>query len=86
MSGTVAGTTGTSSFLNTGISYWTMSPGYFSASKLSENMYIMNSDGTLSTSSVKIENSLRPVINLSSTVKVTKGNGTLTNPYQVSLN
>lgn len=86
MSGTVAGTTGTSSFLNTGISYWTMSPGYFSASKLSENMYIMNSDGTLSTSSVKVENSLRPVINLSSTVKVTKGNGTITNPYQVSLN
>lgn len=86
MSGVVAGSEASGSFLNTGVSYWTMSPGYFSVTKLTENNYIMNSTGILTTEQIKNESAIRPVINLSSTVKVTKGNGTMTNPYQVSLN
>lgn len=86
LSGVVAGTENTGSYLNTGISYWTMSPGYFSVTKLTENNYIMSSTGTLTTESIKVDSEIRPVINLSNTVKITKGNGTSTNPYQVTLN
>jgi len=85
MSGAVAGTENSGSYLNTGISYWTMSPGYFSVTKLTENMYIMGSTGTLTTDSVKNESGIRPVINLSKDVKITKGNGTSANPYQVTI-
>lgn len=85
MSGVVAGTENSGSYLNTGISYWTMSPGYFSVTKLTENNYIMNSTGTLTTESIKNENGIRPVINLSKDVKITKGNGTSANPYQVTI-
>jgi hypothetical protein len=86
LSGAVAGTENAGSYLNTGISYWTMSPGYFSVTKLTENNYIMNSTGTLTTESIKNESGIRPVINLSNTVKITSGNGTSANPYQVTLN
>lgn len=85
MSGVVAGTENSGSYLNTGISYWTMSPGYFSVTKLTENNYIMNSTGTLTTESIKNESGIRPVINLSKDVKITKGNGTSANPYQVTI-
>ena len=83
LSGGVAETENAGSYLNTGISYWTMSPGYFSVTKLTENMYIMNSTGKLTTDSIKNESGIRPVINLSKDVKITKGNGTSANPYQV---
>ena len=63
-----------------------MSPGYFSVTKLTENNYIMNSTGTLTTEQIKNESAIRPVINLSKDVLITKGNGTSANPYQVSIN
>lgn len=83
MSGVVDGIENSGSYLNTGISYWTMSPGYFSVTKLTENMYVMGATGSLITDSVKNESGIRPVINLSKDVKITKGNGTSANPYQV---
>lgn len=85
MSGVVVGNETTGSYLNTGVSYWTMSPGYFSVTKLTTNNYMMNNNG-LTTTTVNTTSAVRPVINLSTSVKVTKGNGTITNPYQVSLN
>lgn len=86
MSGVVAGTENSNSYLNTGISYWTMSPGYFSINKLTANNYVMTSTGTIDTQVIGTEAQIRPVINLSSSVKITRGNGTVSNPYQVTLN
>lgn len=86
LSGVVAGTTGTTSYLNNGTSYWTMSPGYFSVTKLTSNNYVMTSTGTLDTQVIGDSASIRPVINLSANTKITRGNGTSTNPYQVSIN
>ena len=85
LSGVVDGIANSGSYLNTGISYWTMSPGYFSVSKLSENMYIMSSTGTLTTERIKNESYIRPVLNLKSEVSVTQGNGTVGNPYKLAI-
>ena len=85
LSGVVDGIENSGSYLNTGISYWTMSPGYFSVSKLSENMYIMSSTGTLTTERIKNESYIRPVINLKSDVFITQGNGTIGNPYKLGI-
>ena len=46
----------------------------------------MTSTGTIDTQVIGTEAQIRPVINLSSNVKITRGNGTVSNPYQVTLN
>lgn len=86
LSGIVSNGEEYNSYLNTGISYWTMSPGFFSVTKLSENNYIMDSTGNLITEKIKNESAIRPVINLSKDVLITRGNGTVSNPYEVIIN
>ena len=74
------------SYLNTGISYWTMSPGFFSINKLTSNNYIMDTTGNLTTKATNSEHAIRPVINISKDVLITRGNGTVSNPYEITLN
>lgn len=74
------------SYLNTGISYWTMSPGFFSVNKLTSNNYIVDTTGNLTTKATNTEHAIRPVINLSKDVLITRGNGTVSNPYEVIIN
>ena len=46
---------------------------------------IWGTDGNFNCDSVKVENSIRPTLYLSSEIKITSGTGTKKNPYQISL-
>jgi len=72
-------------YLYTGQSYWTMSPSsIYSKSGLMFGFYI-NSDGRLLAWNVSSIYGIRPVINLKSNVKITKGTGTASNPYELTI-
>ena len=57
--------------------YWTATP--YSAS----NAWIVLSNGFASSSSVSYARGVRPVVNVSSEITITGGNGTPNNPYQI---
>ena len=74
----------TSYYLSIGISYWTMSPFIFSSSAYVGNII---ADGALGAS--EVNNAMlgvRPVINLKSSVEISGGDGTSSNPYVVITN
>ena len=73
------------SYYLSGDSTWTMSP--FALSGSSANVWLVHNDGQLSGSTVPSSSvTLRPVINLKSTVEITSGNGTNGNPYIIKTN
>ena len=77
--GGVYGTNNTGYYLYTKQYYWTLSP--YNATDAS--VFIVDSNGWLSGSFVDSSNGVRPVINLSSDVKL-EGSGTSSDPFVVS--
>lgn len=72
----------TYNYLNTGISYWTMTPERFDSSA---TVHVVRSAGNLGKnmySTTRSENGIRPVINLKGNV-ILSGTGTLEDPYRV---
>ena len=67
-----------------GYNFWTMSPSYF-APKEAVNFIFMY-DGRISGAYLSYKCIVRPVINLKSTVEITKGDGTQNNPYVIKTN
>ncbi len=83
MAGGVYGYSNSSYYLYTNQSYWSGSPGYFySSSSFVTNLFV-NSSGSLSLNAFFIASGIRPVISLSSSVKLS-GDGTYNNVYMVS--
>ncbi|MFI3260413.1 MAG: hypothetical protein R3Y13_01715 [bacterium] len=69
------------SYLNTGSSYWTMSPSLY-ANNIA-NVGCVNSDGYIDSCNVSDDTiGIRPTIYLNANVKIT-GDGTRTNPYKL---
>ncbi len=73
-------------YLYNGQNYWTMSPHswYCNMPYLAAVMFIVNSYGHLTNDNVYGTPGVRPVINLSSDIQISGGNGTLENPYIVA--
>ena len=67
-------------YLNDGDDSWTMSPNSY----VEEYAYVYNLFGI--GYPVNFENGVRPVINLKSTVEITSGDGTSSNPYVIKTN
>ena len=83
MAGGVFNISNTTYYLYTNQSYWSGSPGYFySSSSFVTNLFV-NSSGSLSLNAFFIASGIRPVISLSSSVKLS-GDGTYNNVYMVS--
>ena len=81
--GVVCGKENEEYYLANGNNFWTMSP-FRSVS--SANVWNVNPDGNLDTAFVRFGTGVRPTINLKSTVKVTGGDGTSSNPYVIKTN
>ncbi len=61
--------------------FWTMSPSNWTNSIPLDNMIAIDYDGNFYNQSSNYSASVRPVINLKSTVEITSGDGTSSNPY-----
>lgn len=72
-------------YLYTGQTYWTMSPSGFYSNSASANVWDVNSAGTLNSTWVTASYGVRPVLNLSSDILFTEGDGTADHPYVVAL-
>ncbi len=68
------------SYLNVGISYWTMSPYWYNSGYA--NVFIVDYVGNLNYYSVDYTWGVRPAINIRADVEIT-GEGTSTNPFKV---
>lgn len=71
-----------SGYLKSGNNYWLLSPYYFYSSYAVVNGVL--SSGYLSSNSVSTAGGVRPVVSLSSSIKITSGDGSATLPYQVT--
>ena len=69
----------TSNYLYTGQHYWTMSPFIYPYAYV----FAVYSDGRLGHNRVDYEYGVRPVVNLKSSVQITGGNGSSSNPYVI---
>ena len=67
-------------YLYNGESFFTMSPSHHSNSKM--NLFMVNNNGSLTTTLTNSSLGVRPTINLDGTVFVS-GNGTINNPYTI---
>ena len=73
-------------YLYTGQAYWTMSASQFHQGNSSVHVWYIVSSGQLSIwGGVNAINAVRPVINLKSNVKIAKGTGTSSNPYELTI-
>ena len=72
-----------SNYLYTNQNYWTMSP-YHAASGGWARVFYVGSNGWLNYSNVNSTIGVRPVVNLKSSVQITGGNGSSSNPYDIS--
>ena len=73
-------------YLYTGNHYWTMSPNMFDPWLGNAYVWAIRVDGQLVTGNfVSVSIGVRPVINLKSNVKITKGTGTASNPYELTI-
>ena len=79
--GGVYGSNNTSYYLYTGQNYWTMSPSYFSSG--GARVFIVYSNGNLSSFNVRGSYGVRPVINLKADVQITGGNGSSDSPFEI---
>jgi len=83
MAGGVYGTNNTSYYLYNGQEYWTITPSRYDGINNATFNFTVNEQGRVSNGWTTSAFGLRPVINLSSNVKIT-GSGTLSDPYVVS--
>ena len=73
-------------YLRTNNYYFTMTPSYFSDASASTLVYAVSTTGELySWLEVSLSHGVRPVINIRSDVLISKGDGTIENPFQLSL-
>lgn len=63
--------------------YWSMSPAFFSSSSLAANVYTLNYTGYIGGHTTPSEYGVRPVINLSHDIEITKGIGTSNEPFEI---
>ena len=70
------------SYLDVGISYWTMSPRIFNGARAF--VFFVWSDGDLGSDRVNYANGVRPVINLKSAITIT-GEGSVDKPFKLSV-
>ena len=84
MAGAISYKSNINNYLYTGKSQWTMTPSYFSESVSQSCVWYYNSSGSLESWFFTAGFfGIRPVINLRSNVKISKGDGTILNPYKV---
>ena len=81
LAGGFGGSSNNSYYLHTGQSYWAMSPCNFDSTGY-VFVFVVGSNGTLSSGTVNNAYGVRPVINLKADVTIT-GSGTTSDPYQV---
>ncbi len=81
--GGINGSNNTAYYLYTNSAYWTMSPYYWDGSYTYAQVFIVGSNGYLPGGNVISTWGVRPVINLSTSAKITSGNGTYQTPYVV---
>ena len=72
----------TSSYLNTGQGYWTMSAHDYPYYNGQPTVFYM-AGGQIADARVNNENGIRPVINLKADVQISQGSGTSTDPYVI---
>ena len=72
-------------YLYTGQTYWTMSPSIFRSSNAYANAWHIYSTGSLNAGWVTSSRGIRPVVNLSSDILISGGDGTKSNPYTIAL-
>jgi len=72
-------------YLYTGQTYWTMSPLRFYETQAYASVWSILSNGSYTDRTPNNIQGVRPVINLKSNVKITKGTGTSTNPYELTI-
>ena len=80
--GGVFAASNTSYYLYTNSVYWTMSPSIFNGTYAF--VFVVYSVGNLTDNIVYYTNGVRPVINLKANVKITRGNGSSSNPYVIA--
>ena len=71
-----------SSYLNTGQTYWTMSPSWCGSGYAS--VFVVTDNGILNNSRVNNANGVRPVINLKSAIAIS-GSGSTSDPFKLSV-
>ena len=72
-------------YLRTNGYFWTMTPSYFYASHAYAFVWHVNPTGNIVDSWVTISVGVRAVINLRSDLLISSGDGTVENPYQLTL-
>ena len=70
-----------SNYLYTGQNYWTMSPYWYDGGWA--DVFYVSSSGRLNYNGVHYGYGVRPVVNLKSSVQITGGNGSSSNPYVI---
>ena len=83
LAGGKAWTKNQSYWLNTGQAYWTMSPSDFNSWYGYAGVWRADGDGTLHNSWTTNTLGVRPVINLKSEISLSKGDGSVNNPYTI---
>ena len=77
----ISGTANTTNYLYTNQNWWTMTPAAYT--NYAANMYLLGSNGSLSTNFVTNAYGLRPSISIASTVKIRDGgDGSSSKPYE----
>lgn len=72
-------------YLSTGQAYWTMSPAVFDSNYAYAYVANISTAGHITTATTTTSYGVRPVINLSSDIEISGGDGTKNNPYTVAL-
>ena len=82
LAGGFGGTVNDNYYLNTNLTYWTMSPSYFYDSNYNIHVFRVVSSGGIASNQIINMDGVRPVINLDASVTLT-GSGTSADPYVV---
>jgi len=86
LAGAVTSVANNKYFLQIQKAYYTLSPKYFKVNQESGiqcQQYAMTENGTFTNCQASLEQTVRPVINLKSSVEILNGDGTKINPYKI---
>ena len=79
------GSVNTENYLATASNWWLMSPQEYGPVYATAGIAFINANGYISAAYAAGSAQARPVVNLKPDVKITSGDGTITNPYKLSL-
>ena len=85
MAGGVMSLNNTLYYLNNNASFWTESPGNYSAPYNNSSVWCVRDSGVIDYANVLSNFGVRPVINLKANVLISSGDGTENNPYELKL-